>query len=216
MRDAARLALSDDWTMETGLAALAGEDIRATVAAYEASMLPLQRAEDMGAIATDADGRPQFGPQMTAVRTWLKPLGMKIAPSMSPEQCAAWLTAVAMALSDFPARVIVKAAQAAIHIPMSFLNEVDGHVRKEAEAQMQRHATALARLKRMHAEIERAAEPKLPPSAGWENGEAPRLTPEEIRRTPMWVLKLGIAAGDITQEEVDAAKAVEDQEAKAA
>lgn len=198
MREAARLALSSDWTLSGALAALGGEDVPATIAAYEASMAPLGSVERL---ARSADGG--FGPGFTALRQALKLIGMKIAPTMSAQQCDGWLSAVSIALSDFPAKVAVQAARAALHVPMSFLNEVDGHVRAEAVRLMERHDLALRRLRSMAAEIERAARPANPQLAA--PAQDQRLTGAEIRALSGPFLRIGLEQGWVTQDEVDAA-----------
>lgn len=192
MREIARLALSDEWTMETGIKALNGCDPRQAIVAYEDSLTPL------------ADAEPSFdGPASKGLRDWLKPIGMKIAPTMAPEVCSTWLTAVVMALSDFPAKVATQAARNAIRVPMQFLNEVDGHVRTEAEKLMGRHRTALSRLHRMRAEIERAAQPAQPQIAAPLEDEP--MTDAEIRALSPQFRRIGLERGWLTQEQIDAA-----------
>ncbi|WP_404711503.1 hypothetical protein [Sphingomonas sp. MMS24-J13] len=199
MRDAARLALSFEWTLAGALDSLAGEDLGATITAYEASLAPLNEIERL-----ERDENGHFGRWMTELRTWLKPIGMKISPTMSPEQCSAWLTAVAIALSDLPPKVATQAARAAIHIPMSFMNEVDGHVRAEAIKIMGRHKTALRRLHAMQAEILRAANPQPALSAP---DPFERYTAEEIRRMSPHIRSIGLTCGALTQAEIDEADA---------
>lgn len=193
MRDIAALALSDDWTMAEGIERLGDRSPCQAIAAYEAGMIPLVEAE------------PDFsGPGAKALRDWLKPIGMKLAPSMAPDVCSPWLTAVVMALSDFPAKVATQAARNAIRIPMQFLNEVDGHVRAEAEKLMERHRTALMRLRHMRDEIERAARPAQPQIAAPVD-DAP-MASNEIRALSPEFRRIGLAQGWITQAQIDAAE----------
>lgn len=194
MRELARLALSDEWTMAGGIALLGNNPAEAAIAAYDASLASL------------ADTDPTLsGEAARALRDWLKPIGMKIAPTMAPDVCSTWLTSVVMALSDFPPKVATQAARNAIHIPMQFLNEVDGHVRAEAERLMDRHRHALSRLRWMRDEIERAARPPVPMI------EAPRadepMTDAEIRALSPILRRIGLGQGWITQEQLDAADA---------
>lgn len=195
MRELARLALSTEWTSEKGMAVLNGANPQDAIAAYEAGLKPLAEAE------------PNFdGPGSKGLRDWLKPIGMKISPSMAPEVCSTWLTAVVMALSDFPAKVATQAARNAIRTPMQFLNEVDGHVRAEAEKLMETHRYALRRLRWMKEDIERAAKPQQPQIAS--PGEDGRpLTNAEIRALAPTFRRIGLANGWLTQEQIDAADA---------
>lgn len=160
-----------------------------------------------------ADRDPMFNGDATAkVRTALKLIGMKIDPRMDEEQAMTWLTAVAMALSDFPWWVITAAVPAAIRVPMRFLNEVDGVVREKCEEVMARHRVALIRLRALQREIADAAKPKLPPA------EPPKpIGPDEYRamaRTDMGrtLLQMGLGAGHITQEDFDAAMSPPEEE----
>jgi hypothetical protein len=205
MREVAQLALSEDWSIEAARQALAGDDIATTIQTYEAGLVPLADAESL-----ERDEHDQFGPGMTMVRTWLKPIGMKIAPTMSEAQCSAWLTAVAMALSDLPAKVAAQAARAAIHIPMTFPNEVDGHVRAEALKIMDRHRRALRRLRALHDEIARAMHPQ--PVLTGPDPLTP-FTADEIRKMTADVRSLGLKCGALTQQEIDAAFATPVDEA---
>lgn len=197
MRELARLALSDHWSIEAGMAT--GEDAAAACRAYADSLLPLAETDPelTGKAAIDA-------------RTWLKPIGMKIAPTMSADQCSAWLNAVMLALSDFPARVVMQAARIAIRTPMEFLNQVDGHVRAEAEKIMRRHRVAMVRLERLSVAIERANEPALPAPEGYEAGDVPPMSIADIKATATapggaGLLRIGLAQGFIEQADYDRA-----------
>lgn len=123
-----------------------------------------------------------------------------------------WLTAVAMALSDFPWWVITAAVPAAIRVPMRFLNEVDGVVREKCEEVMARHRVALIRLRALEREIADAAKPKLPPAP-----PPPPIGPDEYRamaRSDLGrtLLRMGLGGGHISQEDFDAAMALPEEE----
>jgi hypothetical protein len=185
--------LADGWSLAESVSLVTAAAVEAALERGEAAMLPLDRVEPKldGAGAAD-------------VRMWLKPIGMKIAPSMGEEVCRTWLSAVVMALSDFPASAVAAAARSAIRIPMQYLNEVDGHVRIEAEKEMQRRRTALRRLRLMLDEIMRASAPEQPLLQAPEDGATP-LSPAELRALPAHLRRLGLNAGWVTQEELDAA-----------
>jgi hypothetical protein len=195
MREATRLALGDEWSLADAVAAVDAVGVAAALAGYEGGLVALAEAEPK----LDGDGA-------ACVRTWLKPIGMKIAPSMGADVAADWLTAVMMALSDFPARVVAQAARTAIRVPMAYLNEVDGHVRAEAERIMSRHRRAIARLKAMREEIQRAACPPVPQIAAPEDG-ATALSAAELRALTPELRRMGLAKGWVTQADLDAADA---------
>ena len=184
------------------LADAEGVEVGEVIAAYEKRL------------ATSlADRDPMFNGDATVkVRTALKLIGMKIDPRMDEEQAMTWLTAVAMALSDFPWWIITAAVPLAIRVPMRFLNEVDGVVREKCVEVMSRHRVALIRLRALEREIADAAKPKLPPAP------PPKpIGPEEYRamaRTDMGrtLLRMGLGAGHITQEDFDAAMSPPEEE----
>lgn len=184
------------------LADAEGVDVGAVIAAYERRLA-----------LSLADRDPMFNGDATArVRTALKLIGMKIDPRMDEEQAMTWLTAMAMALSDFPWWVITAAVPDAIRVPMRFLNEVDGVVREKAEAVMARHRVALIRLRALEREIADAAKPKLPPAP-----PPPPIGPDEYRamaRSDMGrtLLRMGLGAGYISQEDFDAAMSLPEEE----
>ncbi len=184
------------------LADAEGVEVGEVIAAYEKRLA-----------VSLADRDPMFNGDATAkVRTALKLIGMKIDPRMDEEQAMTWLTAVAMALSDFPWWIITAAVPLAIRVPMRFLNEVDGVVREKCEEVMARHRVALIRLRALQREIADAAKPKLPPAP------PPKpIGPEEYRvmaKTEMGrgLLRIGLGAGHITQEDFDAAMSPPEEE----
>jgi hypothetical protein len=195
MREAAQVALAADWRLEEAAALVGAADVAMAIGQFEAGLVPLGQAEPK----LDGEGA-------SLVRQWLRPIGMKIAPAMDEKVAGKWLSAVVMALRDFPAKVTAQAARAAIMIPMAYLNEVDGHVRAEAEKIMGRHRTALRRLRAMQEAIARAAAPERPQIAAPEDGATP-LSPAELRVMPPELRRIGLAQGWVTQAALDAADA---------
>ena len=124
----------------------------------------------------------------------LRLIGTKIAPSMSEEQVNVWLSAMEAALSDLPARVAIKAAEEALHVPAKFVNEVEGIIRDKAEGVRSRYELARSRLARMKREIERAAKP-VPALA-----PLPPLTDEALQSMPEPLRSIGIAKGWIEED----------------
>lgn len=137
----------------------------------------------------------------------LRLLGAKIAPSMSEEQVQVWLSAMAAALSDLPARVSIRAAEEALHVPAKFLNEVEGIVREKAVGVFQRYEVARYRLERMAREIENAKRPKLSAPE-----PLPEMTQEDFNGMALndlgrKLLSLGLKSGHVTQEQFETAMA---------
>jgi hypothetical protein len=88
---------------------------------------------------------------------------------------------------------------------MAFLNEVDGHVRAEAERIMGgtgRRSAAEA----MREAIARAAAPERPQLPAPEDGATP-LSPAELRALTPELRRMGLAQGWVTQAALDAADA---------
>lgn len=169
-------------------------------------MTPLKHQEPEGMVRDDETelGFRFDGRATSLLADALRPIGMKINPALSPQQVGGWLAAMIAALSDMPPRVSIKAAQEAIHVPMKFLNEVETAIRSKAENVSARYSLARTRLEKMKRDMAAAtsATPKL---------EAPKeLTPEDMKAMAgndmgRMVLRLGLAAGHITQEQFDAA-----------
>lgn len=184
-------------------------DPDASLEVLERWMMPLKLQEPEGMVRDeDAELGFRFNGRATSLLAdALRPIGMKINPALAPQQVGGWLAAMIAALSDMPPRVSIKAAQEAIHVPMKFLNEVETAIRSKAETVSARYALAKSRLEKMKREMAAAsnATPKL---------EAPKeLTPEDMKSMAgndmgRMVLRLGLAAGHITQEQFDAAMAM--------
>lgn len=189
------LAASADWTTAHAKQ-LAGDNpqaVESLISRYETSVLPL------------ADVEPDFaGKRSKDLRDWLRPIGIKLAPTMSPDQATAWLQAMVLALSDLPADIAIKAAKEALRVPMNFMNEVDAAIRDKASVMITRRANAIDRLRRLKAEIERPiAQPRLVDAEP--DRDTRPLTMQEIAALPIALRKIGLTLGEITQEQFDAA-----------
>jgi hypothetical protein len=139
--------------------------------------VPLRKEEPMG--------RP--GPGTQRLKEGLRLIGAKIAPTMSEEQVQVWLTAMIVALSDLPARVSRKACQEAIHVPMRFLNEVEGVVRERAEEIETCFRLARSRLEALKRNLSRQDQEALPPPEPMSEEELQEIGPE--------LRKIGLGAG---------------------
>lgn len=157
-RELNRMVLSPDWRL-----ASAADADPATVAQ---AIAEIEQAKSLAEIEPKLNG-----PHAEAVLDALRPIGAKIDPRMDANQGTAWRAAVTMALSDLPPRIALYAVRKTVHVPMSFLNEVEREARKIATEALERQTTALYRLKRMRAEIERALAPQpmieAPPPMVW-------------------------------------------------
>ncbi len=134
----------------------------------------------------------------------LRRLAAKVLPTASVEAATAWRDAMVEALSDLPAMIALSAAKKAIHKPFRFVGEVEPAIREIADAMIERRHVRAAALQRMRDAIRRAANPvpALP---------APEITPAGIRAMKAEIRSLGLKAGFITQEQVDAALAYDDE-----
>lgn len=149
------------------------------------------------------EGSPKREEWRAALTSRLNPLAAKIAPTMSKDQAAAWRNAMLDALADLPAMIGLTAAKRAIHVPMTFVNEVEGVVRKIAAEISDARRDAIARLERLIADLERANQPALPTTP---DEDVPPPTPEQIRAMkPEWI-ELGLTKGYLTQEMIDEAR----------
>lgn len=128
------------------------------------------------------------GPLARIIEDSLRPIGAKIDPRISAEQATAWRKAMLLALSDLPGTITLKATRKAIHRPMQFLNEAETIIRELAAEAMEQQRTALWRLKRWQADIERAANPQpaieAPPSKP--------VTQEEVDETNAFLRGCGV------------------------
>jgi hypothetical protein len=198
-RDLAALAMSDNFSIKAAADLVTGGplEVAATVAAYEASLRPLNEIE-----------RSLTGDASNALSEALSALGAKIAPTMTPEQAKAWRGVMLVALSDLPSRVGIRAAREAIHVPMKFMNEVETVVREKAAPIEARHREAIHRLRRLQAALEQPALNRLAAPEGYERGDVPDLTDDEIIKIGggelgRSMLKIGVSKGYLSQERYD-------------
>ncbi|WP_066723526.1 hypothetical protein [Sphingomonas pituitosa] len=168
-----------------------GLELFPLLARYERGLAPLKDAEP-GPITIAS--RLSVG-----LREDLSVLLTKVAPTMSAEQSDAWLTVMVAALGDLPGRVAREAAQAALHRPMSFPNQIEAEIRTLAAGLMARHRLACERLRQMAAEANRRALV--------EEEEVAPMTDDEIRRMKPEMRGLGLACGALTQDQIDRALA---------
>lgn len=185
---------STGWTPERALEV--GGDPQQAILALKAREVPLKDAE------------PEGGKRTAELKSALGLIGAKIAPTMSVEQSAAWAAAMVMALSDLPAAFALRGARDALHVPIRFMNEVEGAVREKADAARERHLTALHRLRRFKRDIESAGKPKLAAP------EVPPITQDGINAMPLELRRMGLRLGHITQEQFDIAAAKDETNAE--
>lgn len=133
-----------------------GLDMDEVIAGYLRGLRPLTEAEPGGRSARDPDKAGWFS---AGLGNDLALLAIKIAPTMSEAQNTAWISVMVTALSDLPGRVAREATQAALHVPMKFLNEVEGVIREKADAIVSRHNGAVWRLRQLRAAIEAKGRP---------------------------------------------------------
>ena len=192
------------------LAALALNSERLDVSAFSAAdcgdaleiaqrwQVPLKELEPGGMVRDDAAELGFRFDGMTArLVDALRPLGIKIAPTMSAQQAGAWLAVMVAALSDLPPRVAIRASQDAIHHPMQFINEVEAAVRERAEQVSARYSLALRRLEKMQREIMEASKPPRPLLEG---GPTPELTQADVDAMSEELRRIGLACGALVLE----------------
>lgn len=209
--DRALAAMAMDCDAELPLDTAA--DIPATIAAFEAALEPLRDIEP-GAIVRDPDQPIGFrfdGPATAELANALRPIGIKLNPTMAPEQAGAWLSALIASLSDLPARPVIRGAMEAIHVPIRFFPEVEGVIRDKAQPLIRRYHAAIRRLYRLMQDIEDAARPQAPvltaPQPALREFTADELAAMARTGNGRQILLLGMAGGWITNEQFEAAMA---------
>ena len=181
-------------------------DIPATIAGMESALRPLKDVEPGGVVRDpgEALGFRFEGQATRKLVDALRPIGMKINPTMSPEQVGGWIAAMVASLADLPTRAAIRGTEDALHVAIRFFPEVEGVIRTKAEPHVSRYHLAIGRLRRLEREIADAARPKLPPA------DLPPVGPKEyaaLARSGMGqgILRMGLTAGYLTQEQFDAA-----------
>jgi len=160
--------------------------------------IPLKEMEPAGMVRDDsADLGYTFAGMTAKLADALRPLGIKIAPTMPGAQAGAWLAAMITALSDMPPRISIRGAQEAIHKPMQFLNEIEGVVRERAEDLAARYNLAQSRLERMQREIAEATKPSRPLLTG---PPAPELTQADVDTMSGSMRRIGLGCGALFQD----------------
>lgn len=193
--DPAKLAQRLDFDRD-GLLAMVGEHGNEALAVARAWLVPLKVGEPGGTVRDD-DSELGFrfeGHATARLVDALRPIGIKIAPTMAPQQVGAWLAAMVAALSDLPPRVAVRAAEQAIHVPMQFPNEVEKIIRAKAEPIQIRYELAVRQLERLQREIEKGAKPPLP------RLPAPAMTQSDVDAMSPVMIRLGLACGALVQD----------------
>jgi hypothetical protein len=185
-RELVTLALdAANWTEDKALAL--GASPATAMRLLEQAALPAKQVEPGGVV----DG--QRGPRTDRLMQSLRTIGAKISPSMTSDQVDVWVAAMTVALSDLPFAFAMRGINEAIHVPMRYLNEVEGVIREKSEAAHSRHQVAMMRLAKLERERGCAANtPKLPPQ--------PRMTQEQVDGLPDHLKRLGLAAGHLREE----------------
>jgi hypothetical protein len=175
-RDIARLALQYDWRLAA--ATIPPDNIAQAIDELTA-----------GTVALKTIDPALKGEEAIRVADALRPFGAKIAPTIRASEARAWRMALVIALSDLPPLIALRAAKRAIHVPMQFLNEVEGHIRAAATEMVEQQRVALVRLRRLHEELDRAlnAPPALPAP------EPEPVTEEEVQQLNAFLRGCGVS-----------------------
>lgn len=173
------------------------QTVQATLAAYERSLIAIR----------DLPDAEKLEAQKTIAHE-LRPIGAKIAPHLSAEQSKTWRFALAQALGDLSRRTALRAAREALHVPASFLADVERIIRDKAAVIDGKHSRAMLRLRRLIEEIRRASTLRITD----ESGRAP--TTDEIASWPPFVVRMGLKAGHITEADLIGTPHAENEEVK--
>jgi hypothetical protein len=198
-------ALSLHPSTTTTLATALGTEARACIGAAIAKI-----EHDLRPVPQDAIGRDGW---CKAIDERLRRLAVKVLPTAKPADTEAWRSALVEALADLPAMVALTAAKRAIHRPFRFIGDIEVTVREIAAEVLADRQERLAAFTRHRDEIDRALNP---PTAALPapNQDAP-ISAQSIRAMSLDIRRMGLRAGFITQDQVDAAFA-DFQQAEAA
>lgn len=145
--------LSPDWTLASAIVAVKPHEIIEALKMAESSMIPLKDRFGPVELAASAEG--------IALDIALRPIGAKLAPTMSPAQASAWRDGVMMSMMKWPAKVAINAAKAGVMESYPYgINDVDARLHALAAPIESRQRLALNRLRMMRDEIERAMNPQ--------------------------------------------------------
>lgn len=191
--DLAWLALNPRaWTTEAAgeLAGRIGPNAVAdAIAQIEDRLAPVPR---------DPEGRASW---LAAIDERLRRLAVKVAPGMAPAQTEEWRKVMADALSDLPAMVALTAAKRALHVQMTYMNEIEGAVRAQAAVVIAERRIAVERLRLLAVQMRQTGMRRL------EDRRADPLTDGEVAALSPDMRAMGLKCGAITQEQIDAALA---------
>lgn len=155
-KEVGALVLSERFVMAEAVQQVTPDEVRDTIARAEHEAQPLARTE-LGYAHPERRSE-----RVNAIRQALRLIGAKVKPDMGGDAAVMWVDALVVSLSKWPASVVKSATQAAVTEPFEFLNKVDGRLHELCAEHEERARTALLRLRRMHDEIERAANPPQP------------------------------------------------------
>lgn len=177
-----------------------GLELFPLLARYERGLMPLNEAE-LGPVVATSKLSIGLGDDLSLLLT-------KVSPGMSADQSDGWIKVMVTALGDLPGRVAREAAQAALHRPMRFANEIETEVRTIAAGLMARHRLACSRLREMAAEAHRRDL--------IDDEDVAPMTDDEIRWMKPEMINVGIGCGALTREQVERALAAAGSEREAA
>ncbi|MBB3910852.1 hypothetical protein [Sphingomonas desiccabilis] len=178
-----------------------GVDLIALEALYRQPPKPLRETEPGGMSLRN----PAMAGALTAgLGDDLAMIWTKIAPTASADQADAWIKTMQVALDDLPGKVAREAAQMVLRQPIRFAGDVDGAIREAARDVLARRSRARYRIR----ELREAIEARQAGRAIEGDTVAP-LSPEKIRALTAELRAVGLSIGAITQDQVDAALALE-------
>jgi hypothetical protein len=158
-----------------------------------------------GALSTRKPGSPC--PSLDPIIAALSAIGAKLAPLRSSAEASAWLDAIMLSLSKYTARAAQIAAETAATERFPYgLGSVDARLHELAQEAEGRDRAAIARLRMLARQIERAMTQKALPAPD----DTP-ITVEDIAAMPDHIISMGRTGGFISDEEYQAAMALRDQ-----
>lgn len=158
-----------------------------------------------GALTARKPGKPC--PTLDPIVAALAAIGAKLAPMRSSAEAGAWLDAIMLSLSKYTALAARIAAETAATERFPYgLGSVDARLHELAQEAEGRDRAALARLRMLARQIERAMTQKALPAPD----DTP-ITVEDIAAMPDHIISMGRTGGFISDEDYQAAMALRDQ-----